>query len=167
MANTNFVSETYFVRNYSNDHPENWVVMDSWNNPFFPIRNTTPVITDEFNLSKVKKIFHSEYDGRSDDLFLPWHYTVDIVNMTPYVIQTRPFNYKTYIPGYEKKLLIMILGDSNLDIYPESIYKMIAHGIINPFKVLRGTYFMQNTRQNFEFLTGRNFKTENLFKYFI
>jgi hypothetical protein len=163
----NVNTEIQYTKNNYYEKPEGWVIMDSWNNPFFPIQNTKNIMTSEFNLPELRKIFHMEYNGRPEDLFLPWHYTIDIINMTPYIIQTRPFNYKTYIPNYEKKIFIVLFGDSNVDIYPETLYKTIAHAIINPFKAMRGTFFMQNTRQDFEFFTGNNFKIDTLFRYFI
>jgi len=153
--------ENSFNRNFINDKPEGWVVCDTVNNPFFPI-DILPIDTGNFDLPKISKEFHRVYGGKINDLFLPWHYTVDIVNDFPYIIQTRPFNYKTFIPNYEKKLFIMIIGDSNRDIYNMNFYKAIAHQIINPFKLLHG-FYIYNQRKDFEFFTGKNFDIDKLF----
>jgi len=155
--------ENYFHRSFINDKPEGWVICDTFNNPFFPL-DILPIDTANFDLEKIKYEFHRKYGGRPNDLYLPWHYTIDIVNDFPYIIQTRPFNYKTIIPLYEKKLFIMIIGDSNRDIYNSQFYKAIAHQIINPFKLIPGFYIL-NQRKDFEFFTGKNFDKDKLFMY--
>ncbi len=152
--------ENSFNRTFINDKPEGWVICDTVNNPFFPM-DILPIDTGNFDLNKIKKEFHRKYGGRPNDLFLPWHYTIDVVNDFPYVIQSRPFNYKTFIPMYEKKLFIMIIGDSSRDIYNRNFYKAMAHQIINPFKLLHGFYIL-NQRKDFEFFTKGNFDITKL-----
>jgi len=155
--------ENNFNRSFLNDKPEGWVICDTVNNPFFPM-DILPIDTGGFDLSKIQYEFHRTYGGKPNDLFLPWHYTIDIVNDFPYIIQTRPFNYKTFIPLYERKMFIMIIGDSSRDIYNLQYYKMIANTIINPFKLLHG-YYISNQRKDFEFFTKDNFDRDRLFSF--
>jgi len=159
--------ENKFVRQNYNDSPNGWVIMDTWNNPYYPINHTIKYSSKDFDIPKFKKLFHSEYGGRPNDLFLPWHYIIDNVNDFPYVINSRPFNYKTYLPGIENKLCILLIGDSEADLYQDSFYKIIAELIINPFKIMTGAYYMNNTRDKFTFLTGKGFKKDRLFNYII
>ncbi len=142
--------------------PRGWVIMDSFNNPFFPLDMFT-VDTMKFNTSRLQLEFHKKYGGNVRDLFLPWHYVIEIVDERPFVIQTRPILYKTPIPGYERHLSVMIIGDSTKDMYSGKFYKQMAHNIINPYKVLPGIK-MQNTKDSFNFFTGTNFNQDNLFK---
>ena len=81
----NVNTEIQYTKNNYYEKPEGWVIMDSWNNPFFPIQNTKNIMTSEFNLPELRKIFHMEYNGRPEDLFLPWHWTIEIVNEKPFV----------------------------------------------------------------------------------
>ena len=166
-ANVLYASEreNTLIRGFVNDKPEGWVIMDTVNNPFFPI-DILPFDTGDFDLGRIKKEFHRAYGGKPNDLFLPWHYTIDIVNETPYIIQTRPFNYKTFIPNYENKLMIMIIGDSNIDIYSGIYYQAMANQIINQFRFMHGFYLM-NQRKDFEFFTGKNFKKDILFRWIL
>jgi len=155
--------ENHFNRNFIIDKPDGWIIMDTVNNPFFSI-DILPYDTREFDLGKIKKEFHRKYGGKPNDLFLPWHYTIDLINETPYVINTRPFNYKTFIEGYEKHLIILLIGDSNQDVYPEIYYRTIADFIINPFKLLHG-FYIYNNPSDFIFYTGKNFKKDILMKF--
>ena len=155
--------ENNFLRQFIIQKPKGWLIFDSWNNPWFPL-TVRDIDTAEFDMKLIRKYFHLEYGGKPNDLFLPWHYTIDIVNETPYVINTRPFNYKNLIPNYEEHLTIMLIGDSNRDIYNDSYYKVIANTIINPFRFLNGFYLL-NQRKDFEFKTGRNFDIDRLFRW--
>ena len=140
-----------------------YLIMDSYNNPFFPI-NQIQIDTSEFNTSKLKKYFHEEYGGKPNDLFLPWHFTIETINSWPYIINTRPFNYKTIIEDYEDFIVIMIIGDSNRDIYTQEFYKNIANFCINPFRFIP-SFNILNQRKDFKFFTGKNFNKDLLFKW--
>ena len=142
--------------------PKGWLVMDSWNNKVFPM-DIFSIDTMKFNTDKLLRWFHQKYGGSTRDLFLPWHWTIELVNERPYVIQTRPPMYKSNIPGYANYFTIMIIGDGNQDLYPGSFYKMMAHMIINPWKFIPSVR-VPNSRENFVFWTGKGFKQDNLFK---
>jgi len=142
--------------------PKGWLIMDSFNNPFFPI-NAFTVDTMKFNTSRLSIEFHKRYGGNVKDLFLPWHYTIEVVDEMPFVIQNRPLLYKTPIKGFNSHITIMIIGDSNIDMYNGKFYKQMAHNIINPYKSAPGIR-MSNQRETFTFFTGSNFNKDNLFK---
>lgn len=142
--------------------PKGWLIMDSFNNQVFPL-DIFRYDTMAFNGSKLQNEFHKKYGGNIRDLFLPWHYTVEIIDEKPFVMQTRPLMYKSKIPGFEKHITVMLIGDSNIDMYGSKYYKMIAHNIINPYKMMPGVK-MSNSPETFTFWTGDNFKTDNLFK---
>jgi len=142
--------------------PKGWIIMDTWNNKYFPMR-TYQVDTMSFNASKVSDHFHEYYGGSKRDLFLPWHFIVEMVDGKPMVLSTRPFLYKSGFKGYEDYLTILIIGDSNKDIYPGKFYKQIAHMIMNQFKFLKN-YYIHNDSSNITYWTGTNFKPNELEK---
>jgi hypothetical protein len=145
--------------------PHGWLIMDSWNNKIFPT-DVFSVDTMKFNTEKLSKDFHQNYGGSNRDLFLPWHWVIELINGKPFVIQTRPPMYKSKIPGYSNHFTIMIIGDSNQDIYPGLFYKQMAHMIINPWKFIQGVR-MPNSKENFTFWTGSNFNQDYLLKEMI
>ena len=145
--------------------PKGWLIMDSKNNKLYP-QDIFTVDTMLFNTEKLQKDFHQVYGGSTRDLFLPWHYTMDLVNNKPFVIQTRPIMYKSGLPGYQNYMTIMIIGDSNEDMYQGLYYKQLAHMIMNPLKFMPGVR-MPNSKENIEFWTGKNFNQNNLLKELI
>ena len=142
--------------------PQGWLVMDSWNNESFPM-DIFSIDTMKFNTKRLSDDFHQRYGGSKRDLFLPWHYVVELVDSKPFVIQTRPIMYKSGIPGFKKHLTIMLIGDGNQDIYSGLLYKMIAHTIINPMKHLPSVR-APNSKENFTFQTGKNFDRDKLLR---
>jgi len=141
--------------------PKGWLIMDSYNNKSFPMDLFT-FDTMKFDTEKLAKEFHMKFGGSTRDLFLPWHYTVELVNGKPFVIQTRPPMYKSNIPGFQDYFSIMIIGDSNQDIYSGLFYKQIAHMIMNPWKFIPSVR-MANTKETIQFWTGDNFDKDKLF----
>jgi hypothetical protein len=148
--------------NMMRTRPKGWLIMDTWNNKPFPM-DIIPVDTMKFDTTRVSKEFHRKYGGSNMDLFLPWHWTVELVDGKPIVLQTRPPMYKSNIPEYKYHMTIMIIGDGNQDLYPGHFYKQIAHMIINPWKFMAGVR-MSNNLETFEFQTGKNFDKNYLFK---
>jgi len=160
QPNYNQSRENQLLRQFTFDDPKGWLIMDTFNNPFFPL-DVIQVDTERFDLDKIKTDYHKYYGGKPDDLFLPWHYTIEYVQGRPYIINTRPFNYLSTIKSYEKHLSIMIIGDSNKDIYSPKFYQTIAN-LINPFRYMRG-FYLSNQKNIFEFKTGENFNKNYLF----
>jgi len=158
----NYVENSFKHNNMNISHPKGWVIMDSWNNPFWKME-LFQVDTMGFNTSKLTDYFHELYGGSKRDLFLPWHYIIDIVDEKPFIINTRPFMYNSLLPGYRDYLSILIIGNSNLDIYPGKFYKQIAHGIMNQFRYVRG-YRIDPTPENIVYFTGKNFNKKELEK---
>ncbi len=107
--------------------------------------------------------FHQKYGGSKRDLFLPWHYIVELVNNKPYVIQTRPPMYKSNVPGFKNHFTILLIGDGNQDIYTGQLYRQMAHNIINPWKYIPSVR-VPNSKENFTFQTGKNFDENKLLK---
>jgi len=156
-------SENSFKYSYMNiNKPEGFVIMDTWNNPFFKME-LFQVDTMSFNTTKIMDYFHEFYGGSKRDLFLPWHYMVDIVDQKPIVINTRPFMYKSGFKGFEKHITIMIIGDSSKDVYGGKFYKQIASMIMNQFKYIRG-YQCDPSPQNITYWTKDQFKPYELEK---
>lgn len=143
--------------------PKGWLIIDSYNNKFF---NSDIIQYDNmtFNTGKLKTELHKKYGGNIRDLFMPWHWTMDIVNEQPFVIQTRPPMYKSLIPGFERWNVICIIGDSENDIYSGKYYKQMAHNIMNPWNYIPGT---KVAKTNIEFMTGKNFDRNKLLKELI
>jgi len=154
----NRFKQTHMIKN----RPKGWLIMDSWNNKIFPT-DIFSVDTMKFDTERLARDFHQHYGGSQRDLFLPWHFTIELINEKPFVIQTRPPMYKSNIPGFANYFTIMIIGDSNQDLYPGLFYKQMAHSIINPWKFITGVR-MPNTKESFTFWTGKNFHKDNLFK---
>jgi len=156
------VENRFKQTNLMKTRPKGWLIMDSWNNKIFPM-DIFSVDTMKFDTEKLAKEFHQKFGGSQRDLFLPWHWVVEIINGKPFVIQTRPPLYKSNIPGFANYFTIMIIGDSNQDIYPGLLYKQISHMIINPWKYIPSVR-VPNSKENFIFWTGKNFNRDYLFK---
>ncbi len=162
----NAFAENRFKRtNLMKARPKGWLIADSWNNTAFPM-DIFQIDTMKFDTSRLGDWFHQKYGGSKRDLFLPWHYIVELVDSKPYVIQTRPLMYKSNVPGFKNHYTVMIVGDGNQDIYPGSLYRMIAHMIINPAKYMIGMR-IPNSKENFTFQTGKNFDWNMLLKEMI
>jgi hypothetical protein len=157
-----YVENAYKRNNMILNRPQGWIIMDTWNNKVFPIRDYQ-VDTMTFNSSRISDFFHEYYGGSKRDLFLPWHFIVEMVDGKPMVISTRPFTYKSGFKGYENYLTIMIIGDSNKDIYTGKFYKQMAHLIMNQFKFLK-SYHIHNEKSDIIYWTGTNFKDYELEK---
>ncbi len=158
-----FMAENRFKQtNIMKVRPKGWLIMDSWNNTSFPM-DIFSIDTMKFNTEKLSKSFHQVYGGSVRDLFLPWHYIVELVNGKPFVIQTRPLMYRSNIPGFKNHYTIMIIGDANQDIYPGFLYKQMAHMIINPMKYMIGAR-VPSSKENFTFQLGKNFDQDKLLK---
>lgn len=141
--------------------PQGIIITDTINNPIFPLDQ--PIIdTSKFNLPDIKKRFQSYYTTLPID-FLPWHYTIEIINGKYYCFNTRPINMQFPINNIEfldlmkenEKLLkitpstkafmknqyfdlsnaihICIVGDTNSDVYTKELYELIGRVCIEPF----------------------------------
>jgi len=136
--------------------PSRIVLMDTYNNPFFPIPRPQ-LDKASFDLPVVFEQYRKIY-GVPRARFLPWHYTVELVDDNYYVFQTRPLDLKfpltwkefrdfgdpDLLPKQAKQLFeredfdtqifIVVIGDSNYDVYPPKIYRVISEYILMPLR---------------------------------
>ncbi len=157
-----FAENRFKQPNLMKTRPKGWLIMDSANNESFPM-DIFAIDTMKFDSEKLATWFHQKYGGSVRDLFLPWHYIVELINGKPFVIQTRPLMYKSNIPGFKNHYTIMIIGDGNQDIYPGALYRQISHMCINPMKYMIGAR-IPNSKENFTLQIGKNFDLNKILK---
>jgi hypothetical protein len=167
MANKVYTPNAFAENRFKQTHmmksrPKGWLIMDSYNNKTFPMDIFT-IDTMKFDSERLAKEFHKNYGGSNRDLFLPWHWIIELINGKPFVMQTRPPMYYSNIPGFKSHFTIMIIGNSNEDIYPGAFYKQMAHMIINPWKYIQSVR-VNNSKENFTFWTGKQFDQDKLLK---
>lgn len=127
--------EQEFKRTNIFEHiPKGIIIFDSYNNPFYPM-NIIDLDDGKLSYPSIKQeLLRKNWQGK----FTPWHYWVEMVNMDYLVIQGRPLNYKTPLPGFEKYIAICIAGNSKNDIYSKNLYKNIADIILNSLHYIPG-----------------------------
>lgn len=137
--------------------PSGILIQDSYNNPFFPIRPTPRLDTSNFNLAEVYKRYKTLYSGTIDPLFLPWHFCIEFIGSSYYVFSTRPVDMKFPLNNYDavdrqhfwnddtQKFIndnifdinmaihILVIGDSNIDVYTKKFYELLARVSIIPY----------------------------------
>lgn len=145
--------------------PKGFIIFDSYNNAWFPLKLIT-IDKVTFGLRVIKDEFHRTYGGSAmQEIFMPWHYNVELIGKNYYAVNTRPITYKSLIPGYEEYIAICITGDSNKDIYSPEIYKVIAHTIMNPLHYIQGWRLNPDGHTEYHNLS-KNFRTQQLEKNF-
>jgi len=146
--------------------PKGFIIFDTYNNKWFPIK-TVQIDNNMYNLRIIKDDFHRQYGGSStEDLFMPWHYTVEFIGKSYNVSLTRPVMYKSLIPGYEDYISICLMGDSSADMYTKDIYQIIAHLILNSYHYIPGWRLNLSNSDLIEYHNlGESFKTTQLKKY--
>ena len=138
---------------------QGFVIMDTMNNPQFPLAD---VLLDrtKFDSSTIINEYRKAYGMSKSEIFMPWHFQVELVNKD-YVIQnTRPINYKTPFKDWNQYIVICVVGNSNEDVYMPDIYKKIANLCIKPFS--RGQ--VNHVRENITYLTGKAFMKQQIEK---
>lgn len=137
--------------------PQGIIVQDTWNNFIFPIQPKPRIDTAHFDVHEVFKRFRELYTSFVMD-FLPWHYVIEMIGSKYYIFQTRPidmkfpmtneevlnsqnnleddvtkkfFENKTY--QIENMIHVCLIGDTNLDVYPQKLYRLIGRICIRPF----------------------------------
>lgn len=145
--------------------PKGFIIFDSYNNEWFPLKLVT-VDKVDFNLRILKDEFHRTFGGSAmQEIFMPWHYTVELISKNYYCLSTRPIMYKSLIPEYEDYITICVVGDSNIDIYSPEFYKVIAHTVMNPLHYMPGWKLNPSDYTTFHNL-GSGFKESQLIKNF-
>jgi len=145
--------------------PEGFIIMDSYNNDFFPMKQVQ-IDSSIFNLKVVKDEFHRTYGGsNTSEIFMPFHYSIEMINKNYYVVNNRPIMYKSLIPDYENYISICIIGDTNKDLYSPELYKVMAHMIMNPLHYIQGWRLNPDGHTTYHNL-GNHFKKDLLEKHF-
>jgi len=139
--------------------PHSLLIQDSYNNPFFPIRPKPRIDTSQLDILEIYRRYRELYSQQTTT-FLPWHYCIELVENRYMVFNTRPVDLRFPINNNEalnnKKIYnidwdeettkyfnnnnfdiaesihILIVGDSNLDVYTLSTYKLIGQLCITP-----------------------------------
>lgn len=180
--------DTASISNKIKIKPKGILISDSYNNPFFPIRPRPRIDTSKVNLIEVFKRYREKY-SKFNSLLLPWHFCVEIVEDKYMVFNTRPIDLKFPITNIELKqqqhpewdeltelffkenifdvseaIHILIIGDSNLDIYTKHMYEIIGRTCIAPFiryfRLPEGIF-----QRTFPLNIGRKFNMDLLTKF--
>lgn len=134
------------------------IVTDSYNNPIFPI-NIPRIDTEKVDLLQLITTFKALY-GNLKLRFLPWHFVIEFIKNGYFIFNTRPIDQKFPLTNKDCKELIyknsiglnekskdffniqpfdfqeaahiLIIGDSNIDVYTKQIYDLIAYNCVNP-----------------------------------
>jgi len=118
--------------------PKGIIISDTYNNEWFPF-SIVDIDNNKFNLRLIKDEFHRKFGGSTkEDIFMPWHYTVEFVGKNYNVSSSRPIMYKSLIPGYEDYISVFIIGNSKNDLYTKELYNVIAHMVLNSLRLLPG-----------------------------
>ena len=131
------------------------VFSDTYNNPFFPIKNPLLKIDkSDMNLIKIRREFRLIYDAPKIS-FLPWHFFIEFIHDQYFIFNTRPIDMKfplvnTEVENVEDKdketqsflrrnlfdiselIHVVICGDTNSDIYTRNAYETIGPYCITP-----------------------------------
>jgi hypothetical protein len=134
------------------------IITDSYNNPFFPIK-IPRIDTSKVDLLQLITSFKESY-GNIKLNFLPWHFVIEFIKTGYFIFNTRPIDQKFPLTTNDCKILIsknsihinekskdffniqpfelqnavhiLIIGDSNTDVYTKQIYTMLAYNCISP-----------------------------------
>ena len=178
------------ISNKFTTKPQGFIIQDSYNNPFLPVRPRPRVDTAKMDLIELFKRVRENY-GRFSMNFLPWHYVVEFITDRYYVFNTRPVDLRypltnkevnrfkerkknwdsitkmfmqDYIFDISEAIHVCIIGDSNVDIYTRKIYELIGRSCIVPFvryfKLPQGVF-----QRLFPLNIGRKFNIDYISKY--
>jgi hypothetical protein len=168
--------------------PKGVIISDTYNHFAYPIRPKPVFDTHKLDLIDVSKTFRSIY-GPTNHLMFPWHFTVELFMDSYIVFNTRPIDMKFPLtnkdikntPGIElddssKNFLdtsgvdisecihVVIIGDTNRDVYTMKTYEVISRFCISPFfryfRIPAGFY-----QRTFFFNIGKKFNKELLTKF--
>lgn len=168
--------------------PQGIVIQDTWNNFIFPIQPKPRIDTSKFDIAEVFKRFREMYID-FPSIYLPWHYMIEMVGNTYYVFNTRPIDMKfplnnqevlDYKHDFKNKEIedfftnkvfqvdnmihICLVGDTNLDVYPQKLYKLIGTTCVSPFfRDMRINGSFDN--RTFAFNIGPKFRFETVIKF--
>jgi hypothetical protein len=168
--------------------PQGIIFQDTFNNFIFPIQPNPRIDTARFDTAEVFKRFRELYLN-FPSMFLPWHFVIEMIGNRYYIFQTRPidtkfplsnqevldakhdfkddiitkfFENKTY--QIENMIHVCLVGDSDLDVYPDKLYRLIGRTCVAPlFRDMRITGSVES--RTFGFNLGKKFKLNNIIKF--
>lgn len=155
------LEKKYVKANIFDGPASGFVIMDTLNNPKFPIAATILDRT-KFDTTTILKEYRKVYGITKSEIFMPWHFQVELVDRDYIIQNTRPINYKTPFKEYNDRIIICLVGNSQEDVYMPDIYKKIANICIKPFSNGR---IEKVPIDNIKFLTGKAFMKNMLFKH--
>ena len=144
------------ISNKFKPRPLGILIEDSYNNPFFPIRPMPRVDSAKIDLILIYKRFRELY-SQFDVTLLPWHFVIEFIKDRYYVFNTRPIDMffpvsnrqvqnrqelwddttKTFMTNFnfdiKEALHVLIIGDSNIDIYTKKFYELLGRVCIVPY----------------------------------
>jgi len=169
--------------------PQGIIIQDTFNNFALPIRPDPRLDTANFDLPKVIQRYRENYtDFRP--LLLPWHYCVELVDDQYYIFNTRPISFKYPLSNndisknvdtsfwdertqkfFDNQLFdigeaihICLIGDSNLDVYPQKMYTLLGRVCLSP--LFGRLNIIRSSSQNVQALNvGRRFNLELLNRF--
>lgn len=137
--------------------PKGIIITDSYNNPFLPIRPQPRIDTSKMNLFEVFRRYRELYSQFGVNL-LPWHYVIEFIEYRYFIFNTRPIdmkfpldnntvkdqrqdlwdnNVKSFITNnlfdISEMINILIIGDSNTDVYTKKFYELLGRICVAPF----------------------------------
>ena len=109
-----------------------FVIMDTVNNPKFPLKD---ILLDKgkYDGNFVLREYRRVYGMSPKEIFMPWHFQIEMVDREYIIQNTRPINYLSLFPEYRNRICICLVGDSTQDVYIPSLYTKIANLCIKPF----------------------------------
>jgi hypothetical protein len=117
--------------------PKGVIIFDSYNNKYFPFRDT--IMDDQnFNYRNIWSEYVKKYAATSNPLFFLSHYVVENIGRYPQILATRPIMYKSLFPRYEDFIAIMLVGNSQNDVYSPRYYRMLADIAMNSMHYIPG-----------------------------
>jgi len=176
------------IANKFTTKPQGFLIQDTYNNPFLPVRPRPRVDTSKMDLIEVYKRVRENY-GKFASIFLPWHYICEFVGNRYYIFNTRPIDVKFPLTNkqlsklddtewddltklfFKEKIFdisegihICIIGDTSLDIYTKKTYEAIGRMCMAPFmryfKLPRGLF-----QRTFPLNVGKKFNLDYLTKF--
>ncbi len=178
------------VSNKFTTYPQGFLIQDSYNNPFLPVRPRPRIDTSKMDLIELYKRVRENY-GRFSMDYLPWHFVCELVKDRYYVFNTRPVDLrfplmskqvekkkeltenwdavtqlfmKNKIFDISEAIHICVIGDSNIDIYTKKTYEKIGRSCIVPylryFRLTSGLF-----QRTFPLNLGKKFNINLLTKF--
>lgn len=145
------------IANKFTTKPQGILISDSYNNPFFPIRPRPRIDTAKMDLFEIYLRFRELYSQFGVTL-LPWHYVIEFINNRYFVFNTRPVDMKFPVSNIDvndkrrdswdeatktfmrdqifdirEAIHVLIVGDSNVDVYIKKFYELLGRICIMPF----------------------------------